>query len=109
MTKVSLKDLQTMALQTAQRFVDYGSYQKSETKAVAALKRRCFGWSKDECRDWFLKAVVVHNAGIKYMKHHTDQAFDIYKEQKDKIDLSPMAGDFVADHKAFPKELLWGF
>jgi hypothetical protein len=41
MKRVMPEALEEIALETAQRLIDYGSYGKREAKAIAAMRRRC--------------------------------------------------------------------
>ncbi|MCP3906329.1 MAG: hypothetical protein GY715_22125 [Planctomycetes bacterium] len=105
----SLYDLQEKALETAQRLVDYDSYQESETRATSALAKRCDGWSKDECRAWLLKALEVHRDGIACVKGHEDRAWEIHRNGERLAD-DRIAADFAArhEHHGFPRDLLDG-
>lgn len=104
--KVPLTEVQSKALETAQRFTDYKSYGGRESKAVAALHRRCPGWDKEQCRSWFVKAVAVHKSGIAHMERHAAQATEIWHKANGHVDLSPIAGEFIAQHPEFSREAL---
>jgi len=103
---VSLHELQTKALETAQRFIDYESYQSSEATAVRALHRRCEGWSKEQCKEWFDRPVVAHKHGISFIQAHREDAHEAYNLDRNAIDFVPFASDYVATHPAFPEDLL---
>lgn len=104
----SLHDVQNKALETAQRFVDYESYRASEARAVSALHKRCDGWSKEECRGWFGKSVIVHRHGISFVQAHADAAFEAFDRDRNDIDFKPIAVDFLSAHPEFPEDLLLG-
>ncbi|MBT8487134.1 MAG: hypothetical protein HKO59_18115 [Phycisphaerales bacterium] len=104
-SRAALHDLQTKALATAQRFVDYEGYEQSETRAVSALARRCPEFTKDECRSWFLRAVEVHRAGIDYVRAHATRACELYENRQP---LDEIAESFIREHAAFPRDLAIG-
>lgn len=104
--KTPLTDLQSKALETAQRFEDYGSYGGRESRAVAALHRRCPGWDKEDCRSWFVKALAVHKSGIPYMNARAEEATEIWRKSRGHVDLSPIADEFIKQHSEFRKEEL---
>ncbi|MDH3640532.1 MAG: hypothetical protein OES38_00420 [Gammaproteobacteria bacterium] len=111
---VSLHELQTKALETAQRFIDYDSYQSSAATAVRALHRRCEGWTKEQCKEWFDKSVVAHKHGIAFIQAHSEDAWEAHNQDRNAIDFTPFAGDYMAAHPAFPEDLLldvlvWAF
>lgn len=104
--RISLTELRAKALETAQRFADYGSYRGLESRAVAALHRRSPGWEKQDCRSWFDKALAVHRSGIAYMQIHADEAQDIWRNAHGIVDLSPIAGGFFERFPEFSNEQL---
>jgi hypothetical protein len=100
--------LQNKALETAQRLIDYDSYGKNEAKAIAALKKKCPDMDKELYELWFKKAVAAHKDALVYVKQNSEQAWDLYKQNQEKVNLLPMAEVFHENHPEFTVEQLHG-
>ena len=75
--------IQRIALETAQRLIDYDSYGKSESKAIYAMKRRFPGLSKDEYENYLSDAITVHNDAIEYVKSNSELFYKSYDDNSD--------------------------
>ena len=93
--------LKNKALEIAQRYVDYKSYGQSETKAIAALKKKCPNWDRGIYELWFRKAVSAHQDAVAYVNKNSEQAWDLYQENRKNVDLQPMAENFHEAHPEF--------
>ena len=104
----NLDNLKSKALETAQRYVDYGSYGATETKAISALKRKCPGYNKDIYTEWFEKAVATHKNAVAFVHRNRKKAHDLYDANKNKenIGLKPLAIEYSKIDKNFNIEML---
>lgn len=100
-------NLEEAALETAQRLVDYESYQGRESKALAALKRKCPGYETDDYTTWFNRALVAHKDAIKYVEDNSDlfwAAFDARKSEE--FSIEGLADQFIQCHPEFSASAL---
>lgn len=100
--------LQRIALETAQRLIDYDSYGKSEPKAIAAMKRRLPGLSANIYKEYLVEAISIHKEAISYVKANSGMFYQSYREKSDGSGLHMIAGDFLARHTSYKTEDLLG-
>ena len=108
MNQEDIIKLQGIALETAQRLIDYDSYGKSNSKAISAMKRRYPGLTKDEYKKYLEDAIIVHNDAIKYVKTNDGAFYDSYAKKADGSGLHLLAGDFIKKHSSYNADDLIG-
>ena len=101
MKKSDKNKIQTIALETAQRLIDYDSYGGRESKAIAAMKRRFSGLSKDEYEKFLRDAIAVHKDAIKYVKSNNKVFYKCYNENPDGSKLHLVTGDFIKKYPSY--------
>lgn len=100
--------MQRIALETAQRLIDYDSYGKSESKAIYAMKRRFSGLSKADYKNFLDDAIAVHKDAIRYVKSNSDAFFKSYAEKPDGSGLHLIADDFINKYPSYQADDLVG-
>ena len=96
--------IQQIALETAQRFIDYGSYGKNESKAIYAMKRRFPGLSKDEYKSYLDDAIVVHSDAIQYVNSNSEAFNKSYAEKSDESGFHLITGDFIKKYPSYQSD-----
>jgi hypothetical protein len=112
--ELALRQLKKKALHTAHRFIDYDSYGQKESRALAALKKKCPGWGDEEYRFWLIKAIALHQSAVEYIKTHAEYLVASYSQKPDQFDMKTLAADFIRQQTDFdPDEvvatLMWVF
>ncbi len=99
--------LQKIALETAQRLLDYGSYGVNESNAIRAMKKRISGFTQEEYRACFDEAVIIHKDAIEYVEGRCDVFFKNYKEKSDGSRVEKIAENFVKKYPSYqPADLI---
>lgn len=94
--------LKTIALETAQRLIDYGSYGQNESRAIAAMKKRCPGFRRDVYAAILSEAMGIHRDAIRYVAANLERIQRSYQEQPDGSGLAAVVEDFVERYGEFP-------
>lgn len=103
-----LVEVKQKALETALNYVMYSGYSGSETKALAALKRRCPGRTKAECLEWLQRGETVVKDCIEFLEQNEAAAFDTFSLDSKVHDLLKIAAPIKKKHSDFPeKQLGW--
>lgn len=98
--------LLSVGLQTAQRLIDYDSYGKREYRAVAAMRKRVPGFSREEYSQTLRDTIVIHKEALAFVKTHRREFFRLYEKHKSIDDFHLISGDFIASHSDYPRDSL---
>lgn len=101
-----LVEVKRKALETALHYVIYKGYKESETKALAALKRRCSGRTKAECLEWLRRGEMLFRDCIEFLEQNEVAAFKVYSEDKRDLALLSIAVQIKERYSEFPEEQL---
>jgi len=103
-----LVEVKQKALETALRYVMGNGYNQSETKALAALKRRCPGRTKAECLHWLQRSERVFRDCIEFLEQNEAAAFETFSPDTKDYNLLKIAVPIRRKFSDFPeKQLEW--
>lgn len=101
-----LVEVREKALETAFHLIIARGYGGSETKALAALKRRCPGRTKDECLKILKRSVLAFGDIIEFLQENEAAAYASYSKETKHHDLLSIAGPIIEEYSEFPREKL---
>ncbi len=101
MTRTEKKKMQEIALETAQRLIDYGYYSKKESKAISAMKRRFPGLSREVYQRYLNDAMAVHHDAIKYVDSNRDTFYEALMQKPPQHSLLEIADNFVGRYSSY--------
>jgi len=107
-TSTPLVEVKQKALETARNYVMYNGYSGLETKALAALKRRCPGRTKAECLEWLRRGEMVFKDCIEFLEQNEAAAFDTFSMDSKAHDLLKIAAPILKKYPDFPENQLEG-
>jgi hypothetical protein len=99
--------LQEKALETAQRMLDYGSYDRKRTKALSALRRKAPGYQAADYERWLDEAVSVHADDVAYTKANSERLLSIYDTKREHLGFQGHISDFLEQHPRFTAKQLY--
>lgn len=100
--------LQEIGLETAQRLIDYDSYGKSESRAIAAMRRRHPGLDREQYAQVLADSIAVHKAAIEFVAANAQAFWNGYEQEAQRLNIEPIAAGFIESHPSFPPDLLVG-
>ena len=108
MTSDPTHRLQEIGLETAQRLIDYDSYGKSASRAIAAMKRRYPGLDREQYAGVLSDSIAVHKAAIEFVEANAPAFWNCYEQDSRGLNIGPIAAGFIESHPAFSPESLTG-
>ena len=103
-TVTPLVDVKRKAIETAFHYVMCRGYNGSETKAVAALKRRCPNNTKSDCLKWFNRSEMLFKDCIEFLEQNETAVFTARSQDIENFDVLTVAGPIKIKYSDLPEE-----